>query len=126
MRKVIDNPGDCICGVGCFGFGECVCIWIYNGDEGEDGECMCFCDKPEPDDSRLLPRRLKLSLNSRIAISTREVSIVRLGMVLGTISAADIAIPVSKARKRLSLKLKDTTIGNVVARSGLMALGTAR
>ena len=123
MRKVIDNPGDCICEEGCFGFGECACIWIYSGDEGEEGECRCICDKPEPDDSRLLTRALKLSLSSRIGISTREVSVVRLGMMLGTISAAEIAIPVSTARKRVSLALKETTIEYVLAETGLVVLG---
>jgi hypothetical protein len=123
MKKVIDNPDDCVCEEGCFGFGECACIWIYSGDEGEDGECRCFCDKPEPDDRRLLTRTLKLSLSSRIGISTREVSVVRLGMVLGTISAAEIAIPVSAAHKRVSLALKETTIEFVLGEAGLVVLG---
>jgi len=125
--KEIDNPDDCTCEDACFGFGrECACIFVYTGDEGEKGQCFCDCEARGPVGARALRRKLRLSLNSRIGISTRKATILRLAKLLGAMSAPDIAIPVRNAGERLSLKLRDTTLAHVISRSGLVVLEKKR
>jgi hypothetical protein len=126
MRKRVDDPEDCTCDVGCYGFGECACIFIYDDDGSQGGQCVCECESPEPDDIRYLRRLKKLPLRTRIAIRTRRATLAKLGTLLGTFSAARIAIPASAARRRVSLRLKDATLAEVVAKAGLVVLRPTR
>jgi hypothetical protein len=105
------SPDDCTCENHCPGFTDCMCVYTY-----DDGICECECTGPIV----ITASRRRLSLYTRVAVDTGEVSLARLGEVLAKLCGAELFIPAAAASEKVALTVKDTTLGDVVKRAGLV------
>jgi len=88
-----------------------MCVYTY-----DDGVCECECTGPIV----ITVDRPRVSLYARVAVDTNQVTLARLGEFVGKLCDAELLIPAEAASEKVALTLKDTTLGEVVKRAGLV------
>ena len=101
---------DCTCEKQCPTADFCMCMWDY-----ERNRCVVDCT----DVITIPPIRL-MTLEARIDLRARNVDLARLGEFLGQWCTADVLIPAVRAREKISLRMDDATLGDVLDRAGLV------
>lgn len=104
----------CECDSQCPSATHCFCIYTY-----EDGVCVCVCDYPIVQPPSLAKGRTKNPLTARIDLCVKNVDLVSLGELFGSICEAELLVPALRARKSVSIGLKDVSIADAVERIGL-------
>lgn len=105
-------PGDCTCDNECPGESDCACLYSY-----EDEQCNCDCP------GTIIIHLPTLKLESRVAFNTKGCELARLGEFLGKRSQAELLIPASRAREKISLQIEDATFADVLEAAGLVVGG---
>jgi hypothetical protein len=104
-------PGDCTCDSECPGEDGCACIYSY-----DDEQCDCDC----PGTIIIHPTPTVLSRDARVAFNAKDCELAKLGEFLAKRSSAEVLIPASRARVKLSLQMQDTTFAEVLEAAGLV------
>jgi hypothetical protein len=107
------DPGLCTVEYACGPGGTGIAIWVY-----EKGECWVMCHgafAPIP-----LAERPHLSLETRVSVQVMDVDRVQLGEYLAQLCETELFIPVAAASEKVTLSIEDTTLGDAIARAGLV------
>jgi hypothetical protein len=106
----------CDCDSQCPGSDHCIAIYLVDVMPGDDARCIVACSG----DALLPAKPQKLATDRRIDISTRNVDRVKLGTFLASYLEEDVYIPAKTASEPIDLQEKQTTLGTVIERAGLL------
>jgi hypothetical protein len=107
----VSSPDTCTCDHLCPGE-SCACIFVYDDDEGDAGVCDCDCRSTIVIHSPVL-------LSARVAINTDGVELARLAAFLDERCEADVVVPEERDGEKVSLRMRDSTLANVIEAAGL-------
>jgi hypothetical protein len=93
---------------------SCLCVFIYDDDEGDAGVCECDCRS-----TIVVHPSHVLQASARVAISTDSVDLVRLAAFLDERCEADVLVPQERMREKVSLQMRDSTLTEVIQAAGL-------
>jgi hypothetical protein len=118
----MSSSGDCTCAAQCPRDEKCACIFVYEGEEGDEGECNCECamtfHRPTPYRPRVLP------VSARVAISTDGVDLARLATFLDKQCEVDVLVPEGRQDETVSLNMRDSRLADVIEAAGLTIRGS--
>jgi hypothetical protein len=109
----MSSPDACTCDQVCPGE-SCACIFVYDDEEGDAGQCDCDCRST----IIIHPSHLLL-LSARVALNTDGVDLARLGAFLNERCEADVLVPEERERENVSLHMRDSTLADVIEAAGL-------
>jgi hypothetical protein len=109
----MSSPDTCTCDHECPGE-TCGCIFVYDDDEGDAGQCDCDCRST----IIIHPSHLLL-LSARVAINTDGMDLPRLAAFLDQRCEADVLVPEEREREKVSLHMRDSTLADVIEAAGL-------
>jgi len=87
-------------------------MFIYEGEEGDEGECQCNC-------GIIIHSPHVLPVSVRVAISTKGIDLARLAAFLDQRSDVDVLVPEGREREKVSLYMRDSTLADVIEAAGL-------
>lgn len=102
----------CTCQEQCPRDDFCGCIFIYEDEEGDEGDCLCDC-------GIIVHSPRALPVSARVAISTKEIGLARLAAFLDQQCGVDILVPEGREREKVSLHMRDSTLAEVIEAAGL-------
>jgi hypothetical protein len=106
----------CDCASVCPHARHCAVMEILEPEPGES-RCVAFCD-PDPEPSAA--RFVALPLDTEVRIDTRNIELAALGEFLANFCEEDVLIPARSASKIVEFSDKNTTLGAVLERAGLV------
>lgn len=104
-------PGDCTCDHLCPDCPGCIAIYVH-----DKTECWLMCPCNDASD---IPE-VRLALDARINIETRDTPLVQLAVLLEEHCVASLLIPAALADSTVSLYKMDTTLSAVITEVGLV------
>jgi hypothetical protein len=108
--------GECDCAIQCFGASSCICMFIYESEEGDDGQCICDCSFSASSAPADLP------LNALVNISARDTELGGVGEFINRMTRAELGIPASKVRIPVTTYLKRVRLSAALRDLGLVVL----
>jgi hypothetical protein len=106
----------CDCASVCPNARHCAVMEILQPESGESW-CVAICD-PDPQPSAA--RFISLPLDAQVRIDTRNIELAALGEFLANFCGEEVLIPAKSATKIVEFSDKNTTLGAVLERAGLV------
>jgi hypothetical protein len=100
----------CDCDSECPGAGQCTCIGIVGGNPS----CVCTCVE-EP---ITLPAMLEW--DAAVTLCVRDSELGDLAAFIQRTTRADILVPAAELRKRVSMKVEETSFADAIRQLGLV------
>ena len=108
----MSSSDTCTCESQCPKDDFCSCLFIYEGAEGDEGECECDC-------GIVIHSPPVLPVSARVAIDTKGIDLARLAAFLDQRCEVDVLVPDGREREKVSLYMRDSTLADVIEAAGL-------
>jgi hypothetical protein len=100
----------CDCDTECPGAGQCTCIGILGGSPA----CVCTCSN-EP-----IMLEAMLEWDAPVTLCVRDQELAELAEFIQQTTRADILVPAAELRKRVSMKVEETSFADAIRQVGLV------